>query len=350
MKFRLATLALLAATSAHAEPGVTLWGIVDAWVGHIDNKVGPAPTGKTTQLESGGAQASRWGLRGEEDLGGGNKVRFVLEQGITIDNGMPSNTSDQADGFNRNAYVGLASKTWGELRLGRMLTAYDAWRGSNNQLYDSSGFASTGQVWRAGSSAGDGLAAVSGSDYLARGNKTVYYRTPKLGAFIASASFTLGEQPTTATRAPRLLTWHVEYRRDPLRVGYAYQREKFANGDNLFHLLGASYKFGELRMVANAQRQIDERVAGRQKSDEYQIGLDHPFGAATVALGYARAITKDAGGRTVTDADGISAMATYDLSKRTRLYAAARRLTVDRADSSAALDQLRYGVGMTHKF
>jgi predicted porin len=171
-----------------------------------------------------------------------------------------------------------------------------------------------------------------------------------MGAFIASASFTLGEQATTATRAPRLQTWHIEYRSDPLRIGYAYQREKFTTGDNLFHLLGASYKFGELRMVANAQRQIDERVAGRQKSDEYQIGFDHPFGAATVALGYARAMTKDASGRTVTDADGISAMATYDLSKRTRLYAAARRLTVDRADSSTALDQLRYGVGMTHKF
>lgn len=352
MKFRFVALSLLASGSVHAESSLSLWGIVDAWVGRQDNRTGATPAGKSSTLDSGGAQASRWGLRGEEDLGGGNRLRFVLEQGISIDDGTVNNTSDSPDGFNRNAYVGLGSKRLGEVRLGRMLTAYDAWRGSNNQLYDSSGFASTGQVWRAGTTASSdaGLPAVRGSDYLARGNKTVYYRTPTTKPLIASVSFSLGEDATTDSRFPRLFTWHIEYRAEPLRVGYAYQREKYTTGNNLFHLLGASYEFGDLRVVANAQRQVDERVAGHQKSDEYQVGLDHPFGAATVAVGYARAITKDASGRTVVDASGISAMATYDLSKRTRLYAAARRLQADRANGSTSLEQLRYGVGVTHRF
>ena len=349
MKSRLVALALLAAGSAHAQSSVTLWGIVDAWVGQHDNKVGATPAGKNTVVNSGGAQASRWGLRGEEDLGAGIKLRFALEQGLNVDDGTVSSVSDSTDGFNRNAYIAIASDK-GELRLGRMLTAYDAWRGSNNQLYDSSGFASTGQVWGASAAAGDGQAAVTGSDYLARGNNTVYYRTPNMGGVIASASYSLGEGATTGTKAPRMLTGHVEYRADPLRVGYAYQREKYTTGNNLFHLLGASYEFGSLRVVANAQRQVDERVPGHQKSDEYQIGVDHPFGAATVALGYARATTKNASGRKVVDANGFSAMATYDLSKRTRLYAAARRLEVERANGSTALEQVRYGVGMTHRF
>lgn len=46
----------------------------------------------------------------------------------------------------------------------------------------------------------------------------------------------------------------------------------------------------------------------------------------------------------------MSAMATYDLSKRTRPYMALPKLSVDRADSYQAFEQTRYGVGMTRSF
>jgi predicted porin len=343
-----ACLALAATTTAHAQSTLNLYGIVDAWVGRMENKAGPT-TGDMTLVESGGLQASRWGMRGEEDLGGGLKARFILEQGIALDSGSISTVSLSAVGFNRASYVALVGRA-GELRLGRMLTAYDALRGSTNQLYDSSGFASTGQVWGAGSTAANGLAAVSGSDYLARGNNTFLVRSPQFGPVMGSVSLTLGEGATTATTNPRILTGHVEYASGPLRIGYAFQREKFSSGANRFDLVGGHYNFGIARLVYTAQAQKDERIAGGQKSREFQAGLDAPFGAATVAVGYARAITKNAAGAEVVDANGISALATYALSKRTRLYAAARRLQVERADGSDALRQLRYGAGVTHQF
>jgi len=239
---------------------------------------------------------------------------------------------------------------FGELRFGRMLTAYDALRGSNNQLYDSSGFASTGQVWSAGSTAKTGQPAVTGSDYLARGNNTVLYRTPQWGPFIGSVSVSLGEGSTTDSANPRLITGHAEYASGPLRFGYAFQTEKYSTGSNKFNMLAAAYQFSVARVVANYQRQNDERVVGGQKSTEYQVGVDAPFGAATVALGYAKAITRNAAGRDVVDASGLSGMATYDLSKRTRLYAAIRKLDVERGDGSPTFQQTRYGVGFTHLF
>ncbi|MDZ5455755.1 porin [Azohydromonas lata] len=189
-----------AACTASAQTGVNIFGIADAWVGQTRHKAGAASTDRVSVLESGGAQASRWGLRGSEDLGGGLSARFVLEQGISLDSGTVTNVSASNVGFNRNAYVALAKSGLGEVRLGRMLTAYDALRGSNNQLYDSSGFASTGQVWGAGAAAGNGQAEVKGSDYLARGNNTVLLRTAPMGPFIASVSASAGKGPRQKPR------------------------------------------------------------------------------------------------------------------------------------------------------
>jgi predicted porin len=345
-----AALLCTATCAASAQTSVSIYGIADAWVGQIHHKVGAPATGRMSVLESGGAQASRWGLRGSEDLGGGLSARFVLEQGISIDSGTVTNVSASNVGFNRNAYVALARSGIGEVRLGRMLTAYDALRGSNNQLYDSSGFASTGQVWSAGAAAGGSQAAVTGSDYLARGNNTVLLRTAPLGPFIASVSVSAGEGASTETASPRLVTGHVEYGSGAVRVGYAFQDERYTNGTNKFDMIAAAYQFAGARVVANYQHQSDERVAAGQKSREYQIGVNAPFGAATLALGYARAVTRNGAGRELVDASGMSAMATYDLSKRTRLYTAFRKLSVDRGDGTRAFEQTRYGVGMTHLF
>lgn len=62
------------------------------------------------------------------------------------------------------------------------------------------------------------------------------------------------------------------------------------------------------------------------------------------------AFARNGAGREVVDASGMGAMATDDLSKRTRLYMALRKLSVDRADGSPGFEQTRYGVGMLHSF
>ena len=346
----LATLLASAFSSqVSAQSSVTLYGIVDAWVGQTNHKVGATPVGRSIMVESGGAQASRWGLRGSEDLSAGRKAIFVLEQGISIDTGSTTKVSQSDQGFNRAAYIGLTGE-FGELRLGRMLGAFDALRGSTNHLYDSSGFASTGQVWGAGTTAANGLAAVAGSDYLARDNNTIYYATPAVGALSGSVSYSADEKATTATDNPRMVSGHVKYTSGPLRIGYGYQSERYLAGKNKFHIVAGNYDFGPVRLVAAAQRQTDERVAGHLKSNEWEVGLDAPFGAATVAVGYASAITKDAVGTKVINAHGLSLMGTYDLSTRTRLYTAFRQLKTSRADGSTSLDASRLGVGVTHKF
>lgn len=64
--------------AAHAQPSVTLYGRIDASLMH--NK----PFGGVSQwtLDSGTISGSRWGLMGSEDIGGGLKINFDLQQGF----------------------------------------------------------------------------------------------------------------------------------------------------------------------------------------------------------------------------------------------------------------------------
>ena len=111
----LAMAAALAATGglAQAQSSVTIYGTVDAAVEHLSN----APTGSVTRVPglTGGSAPSRLGFRGTEDLGGGLRAVFTLEQGISVDSGA-LNQGGRA--FGRQAFVGL-SGAWGTVSLGR---------------------------------------------------------------------------------------------------------------------------------------------------------------------------------------------------------------------------------------
>ncbi|ABK06935.1 outer membrane protein (porin) [Burkholderia cenocepacia HI2424] len=102
---------------AHAQSSVTLYGVLDTGVEYVShaNAAGdrlirmPGTTGELP---------SRWGLRGNEDLGGGMQATFVLESGFNVRGG------DLGQGgrlFGRQAYVGIAS-AYGKLTFGRQYT------------------------------------------------------------------------------------------------------------------------------------------------------------------------------------------------------------------------------------
>ncbi len=123
MKKKILTAAVLTtiAGAAHAQSSVTLYGLIDAGLSYVNHVKNPA-TGKADNLfqyQDGVAAGSRWGLRGTEDLGGGLKALFVLE------NGFNSGTGAAGQGgamFGRQAYVGLSQASVGSLTLGRQYT------------------------------------------------------------------------------------------------------------------------------------------------------------------------------------------------------------------------------------
>jgi predicted porin len=113
------TTAILAgfAGVAHAQSSVTMYGLIDAgftYVNHAGTK------GQSLyQYGDGVAQGSRWGMRGSEDLGGGLKAIFTLENGFNSGTGAAGQGGDL---FGRQAFVGLTQDGIGSFTLGRQYT------------------------------------------------------------------------------------------------------------------------------------------------------------------------------------------------------------------------------------
>ncbi|MYM83251.1 porin [Duganella sp. FT50W] len=160
---------------AAAQSNVSMYGIVDVGITHIDN----LPGGSKTYMRSGSKDGNRLGFQGSEDLGGGTKAIFKLEAGFNADDG----TAGQAGSiFNRAAFVGLSDKTRGTLTLGRQYSSYfDA----VNPL---------GPVPPVTGAAGDHPGDIDGFDITIRSNNAVKYTSPTWAGFTASAMVAAGEQ------------------------------------------------------------------------------------------------------------------------------------------------------------
>ena len=111
MQKKLIALALagLVAGPAFAQSNVTVYGIIDTFVGY-----GKAGDAKFSGLSNGMLNGPRIGFKGTEDLGNGLKAKFVLEQGFSSNDGEP-NSSKQ---FHRQAWAGLEG-AFGLVGLGR---------------------------------------------------------------------------------------------------------------------------------------------------------------------------------------------------------------------------------------
>lgn len=104
--------------AAHAQSSVTLYGLIDAGVSYVNHS--GANSKSLYKYDDGVAQGSRWGIKGSEDLGGGLKAIFTLENGFNSGNGTlgQSNTTTQRL-FGRQAFVGIAKDGMGSVTFGR---------------------------------------------------------------------------------------------------------------------------------------------------------------------------------------------------------------------------------------
>jgi predicted porin len=105
-------LAALTTPAAFAQSSVTLYGVLDEGIDYTNNVGGSA----VWEMASGYAQGSRWGLKGSEDLGGGTKAVFQLENGFDVSSGRLGQGGRM---FGRQAFVGLSNDSYGTLTLGR---------------------------------------------------------------------------------------------------------------------------------------------------------------------------------------------------------------------------------------
>src|ERR1700722_20354845 len=121
-KFALSSLSLAllgAAGAAHAQSSVTLYGVLDDSIQYVNNVNVSGSNKSSVGLAAGNLQGNRWGLKGTEDLGGGLKAVFQLENGFSPNSGAMGSYNGSSKLFGRQAFVGLSSDQFGTVTIGR---------------------------------------------------------------------------------------------------------------------------------------------------------------------------------------------------------------------------------------
>ncbi len=327
--------------ATHAQSSVTLYGAIDGSIEYV-NRVATSPASPTTggsriaMPSVGGLSASRWGLRGTEDLGGGANALFVLESGFFPDSGgLPSSGL-----FGRVAMVGLKKSGLGQVTFGRQTTSmldglvnfsplrfaatYEPgvwWMGVNYR--ESNMVKYTGQFGGlqavAHYSFGTGVPALSAGNLLANGGAgedpahgkdntaygaSVIYLGKTFGAGIGYDQWNPALTPGQTAKV-RKISAGGSYTSGPLKVsaGYRWNKSDFPNGNSFIRddywwagvnyqmtpALGLSlaYYYGDVKQAAATPA---ARPTNPPNLQQYTILVDYNFSKRTdvyMSVGYA---------------------------------------------------------------
>ncbi|EJO55954.1 porin [Burkholderia multivorans] len=257
-----ASLAALFAPVVHAQSAVTLYGLIDAGIAYTNNANGAS----LWRMTSGAINGSRIGFRGTEDLGGGLKALFVLENGFNANNGA---LGQDGKLFGRHAYVGLAHDAYGTLTLGRQ---YDTMVDFVAPLSATAG--DFGDAGFAHPFDNDNL------NHSLRINNAVKYTSPTVAGFKVGAMYAFSN--ATNFGANRAYSAAVSYTNGPLKLAGAYLQMNGTKGTT--SASAGATDAAEAKGVNQGGWSI-----GADRMRSYGGGIGYTFGPATVGFVYTRA-------------------------------------------------------------
>ena len=294
MKKTLLAAALLAgfAGAASEQSSVTLYGIVDAGLQYTNfSYSNSAASTSSLGVKSGGQSGSRFGLKGVEDLGGGNQAIFDLESGINVNNGTPG---DSARLFNRLSWFGVQNAAWGNVKFGRQ----------NSLAWDYMGVVT--DPFQINNSITASTATITWD--ASRYDNLLSYETPVISGFQAKAGYSFaagqasyyqnGSSYTAGSGAATYnfntqnnmtaITAGAKYSNGPLYLTVTYDQinpnSNVVSGLNSVNglIVGGYYDFSVVKLFANYSRQTGGLIAG---------GANGLFGQSTVDIADASAAT-----------------------------------------------------------
>jgi predicted porin len=321
-------IAAVATTSASAE--ISLYGAADVYLQAIDG------TSRLLRVQSGGSSASRLGLRGEEDLGGGMTILFLLESGLQLDTGT---VAGGGAFWGRQALVGLGAP-WGQVTFGRQhSTIYQAALDFN--LFGLGpagpaptligGFAGGYEPIRGSSERAQPPASrAAGSGSPARLNNSVRFESRAQGGFILIVGAGLGER-TGGTTDARALELGLRYGQGGAQSMLSVLSDRLVVGgvrltDVTVSTLVASYDWGPWRIVGGVLHLEDRRPAA-EDGRGYWLGGSWRNGPHLLRTQW---VSNRPRARSESSSQVIGVGYGYDLSRRTQLYGTLSRFTNDR--------------------
>ena len=313
--------ALAAAPMFAANAAPTVYGKMNVGVASIDNGNDSTATQDSSSLVM-TDDASRLGVKGEEDLGGGMKALYLWETTIDVDNGGLLG--------GRDAYVGLGGG-WGSLRLGQYNTAYKL-VSVPTEIF------------------GDTIGDFTGSNKAGetRQANNIGYTSPSFGGLKVALEYAnhneTGQTDTGASPEITRMNGSVTWSSGPIYVGVGYYDFGPVSGANALDTamqVSAQWKSGPLRIAATYE---DQKGQGNTTVfDNLNLAGSFAMGNHEFALSYTMVSCDASGTATCTNADATM-MALgyfYNFSKSTALkvvYA-----TIDNDANSAQMGRMSSG-------
>ncbi|KKB61807.1 porin [Robbsia andropogonis] len=382
-KLLMSTLSLAvlgAAGAAHAQSSVTLYGVIDESLTYVHHASGSNNLWALGNSSGGNLSGSRWGLKGTEDLGGGLKALFTLENGFNPQNGTLGQGGAE---FGRQAFVGLQSDTTGTITLGRQYDpVIDLVQGITADNYFGSAFATAGDV--------------DNYDNSFRVNNAIKYTSAVYSGLQFSGMYAFGNVAGSQS-SKQSYSGAVSYANGPFSIAAGYIKSfntastarsgwssssdgpfdsSINTGYSAAHSIGIAriagqYVFGPFTAglgYSNAKYSNDAS-SGFTTSEKYNTGQGFLNYQATPAMlvGVGYSYTKSSGDTSATYHQ-VSLGADYNLSKRTDVYMTAAyqhasgetRLNATTVTSAVASigsygyngtsSQTLVNVGLRHKF
>jgi predicted porin len=376
MRKGIVALAVMSAFSgaALAQSSVTLYGILD--IGYQWNEV-PTNVGTTaaprisqesySAINGGHQSGNRWGLRGSESLGGGWNAIFTLESGFDLDRG----TSGQGGRlFGRQAWVGVQSGL-GTVVAGRLAT-FSSGTGSFDMFGRTDPFLT-----------GFGLASLGNTFISAnalRIDNTIAYQSPKFAGFQAGLGYSTrvdGAEVAPNDANTSAFITGLNFELGPFFAVVTYDQFNGAEPlpDQKHLQIGGTFDLGPLRFHAAYADQSNIGAVSFQTglgsgtfaplpagisnydANAYMLGLTWKVGAFAV-MGSWQSSDADGQTRVVAgqrinfepDYDIYSIGGTYNLSRRTNLYASYAWRDASGTLANDNFDAAQFALGIRHLF
>ena len=322
MKKALLAAAVAAAVPAlaQAQTNVTITGNFKTGVAQTKYSDGSANDGSQTSLIDG---SSRLIIKGTEDLGGGLKAIFQMENRFKPDEGGDQNLAGG------NTFVGLTG-SFGTIRLGKL------------DLYHNLGLDKFQSYATAHQASNEGLLAYVGTNSnpiaaASRSNNVVRYDLPKLGGLKGGLAWSPGAESAGEAKemgdASKGDAWELDlaWSGGPITVGGAYwdmKRDGYKNaaagdyvGQTAWRLYG-SYDFGMFSLgLTYDESELAYEATGDRKRGAWSIPVSAKVGPGTLIFAYTQAEDMKIDGAKQSDSGAKMYALGYDyaLSKRTSL-------------------------------
>jgi predicted porin len=357
--------------AAQAQSSVTIYGIIDDGLTWTSNQGGHS----ALQMQGSISQGNRWGLRGNEDLGGGTSAIFRLESGFNVNTGALSQGGRE---FGRLAYVGISNERYGTLTLGRQGEAIGDYIGTlsaNGNLPGGILFPHPGDLDN------------NGIDFHL--NNAVRYVTPTFAGFSGMATYSFGGVAGNVAQ-DSAKSFALQYLNGSLQLVGAYTsidhpaqavpegvwtpantvsgNYGLAAGSYKVFGLGAAYTFGSLKLSADwthtqfgdLDPALGAKIGGHVTFNIGEIVASYML-TPTLQLGTAYSYTHGSVSATgqAPHYHEADASVDYFLSKSTDVYASATYMragggaVADLAPvlaASSSINQVALRVGIRKKF